>query len=78
MRKSRIEKRSVKISGCKTSVSLEPEFFEAAQEIAESRGLALARYIETLGSSQSTGNLSSAIRTAVLLHYIRLANLSGE
>lgn len=66
---TRIIKRSVVIAGHATSVSLEPEFWEALQEIASTDGLSVATLIrqidEGLAFSESK-NLSSAVRVFIL------------
>ncbi len=65
-----IEKRSVLIAGHRTSVSLEPEFWDALKTVAAARGVSLNRLIEEIDRARSAdrpfGNLSSAIRVYVL------------
>ncbi len=58
-------KRSIVIAGHATSVSLEPEFWEALKEIAQRRGTSVPRLIEDIDAGRE-GNLSSAIRVFVL------------
>ena len=60
-----VEKRSVLVAGHRTSVSLEPEFWEALKEIAARRGLSLSQMVAEIDAGRS-GNLSSAIRVFVL------------
>jgi predicted DNA-binding ribbon-helix-helix protein len=64
-----IIKRSVVISGHATSVTLEPEFWEALQGIAAAQGKSVASLIreidESLVSSRRQ-NLSSEIRVYIL------------
>ncbi len=60
-----MKKRSVKIAGHATSVTLEDEFWEALGEIAAKRGASLNQIIAEIDSGRS-GNLSSAIRVFVL------------
>ena len=62
---SDIVKRSVVIDGHRTSVSLEPAFWEVLKEIAERRGLSINKLIAEIDRGR-TGNLSSAIRVYVL------------
>ncbi len=69
-------KRSVTLSGHRTSISLEAEFWEALGDIAAERGLtvtALVNEIDQARTSPITGGLSSALRLYVLDHYRRLA-----
>jgi predicted DNA-binding ribbon-helix-helix protein len=58
-------KRSVRIAGHATSVSLEPAFWEALQEIALRRGLAVNTLLAAIDADRR-GNLSSAVRVFVL------------
>ena len=60
-----VEKRSVLVAGHRTSVSLEPEFWEALKGIAARRGASLNQLIAGI-DAERTGNLSSAIRIYVL------------
>jgi predicted DNA-binding ribbon-helix-helix protein len=70
-----IKKRSVRIAGHATSLSLEAEFWSALQEIARRRGLSLNRLIASVDVERA-GNLSSALRVFVLDCYQR-GELSG-
>ncbi|HKF70393.1 MAG TPA: ribbon-helix-helix domain-containing protein [Stellaceae bacterium] len=65
-----IKKRSVRILGHATSLSLEAEFWSALREIARRRGLSLNRLIENVDAARN-GNLSSALRVFVLECYRR-------
>lgn len=58
-------KRSVRIAGHSTSVSLEPEFWEALKAIAAARGVSLNAVVAEVDGQRST-NLSSALRVHVL------------
>ena len=60
-----VEKRSVLVAGHRTSVSLEPEFWEALKGIAAERGASLNQVIAAI-DAERTGNLSSAIRIFIL------------
>jgi predicted DNA-binding ribbon-helix-helix protein len=70
-----IIKRSVKIAGHSTSVSLEEEFWAALREIARQRGQPLAGVIASVDARRA-GNLSSALRLLVLDSY-RKGELRG-
>jgi predicted DNA-binding ribbon-helix-helix protein len=64
------QKRSVTISGHRTSVSLEEEFWTALTEIAASTKQPLAQLVDDIDKRQGRGkNLSSALRLFVLAHY---------
>lgn len=59
-------KRSLTISGHRTSVSLEPEFWEALSGLAKSEGKSLAALVGEIDAAREGRNLSSAIRVHVL------------
>lgn len=60
-----LKKRSIIIAGHATSVSLEPQFWDALKEIAAERGLSLNQMVAEIDQLR-LGNLSSAIRVFVL------------
>ena len=61
-----MKKRSVRIRGHATSVSLEEPFWAELKRMAGEAGLPLAALIETIDERRRTANLSSALRLAVL------------
>ena len=63
-----IRKRSVKIAGHSTSLSLEGVFWDALKEVAAARGLSLNALIEEIDRGRGS-NLSSAVRVYLLNHY---------
>ena len=63
-------KRSVTLSGHRTSISLETEFWRALAEIAAETKRPLARLIDEVDKREGRDkNLSSALRVFVLAHY---------
>ncbi len=73
---SKIVKRSVQISGRKTSLSLEEPFWKSLEEIAARRGMSVGELAGKIDRQHSNGNavnLSSAIRLYVLRYYWHLA-----
>lgn len=58
-------KHSVLIAGHATSITLEPEFWDALKEIAAADGKSLNALVEVVDATR-TGNLSSALRLFVL------------
>jgi len=68
----RIRKRSVKIAGHSTSLSLEGVFWDALKEIAARRGLSINALIEEIDRGRGT-NLSSAVRVYLLNHFRKAA-----
>ena len=67
--KSSVVKRSVVVSGHKTSVSLEETFWKALKEIAAGRDVALSELVASIDAERHHANLSSAIRLYVLDFY---------
>ncbi len=63
-----VVKRSVKIAGHSTSVSLEKEFWDELKRIAAEKNLSVNSMIEEI-DTQRSGNLSSALRLFVLQWY---------
>jgi predicted DNA-binding ribbon-helix-helix protein len=63
-------KRSISVSGHKTSISLEDEFWNCLREIAEERGEKyVSKLVRDINAERQFANLSSAIRMYVLRHY---------
>lgn len=60
-------KRSVKISGHATSVTIEEPFWNEIKDIATTKGMSLNALISEI-DEDFEGNLSSAIRIYVLYH----------
>lgn len=65
MPKSDIVKRSVRIAGHATSISLEAAFWQALCDIAAARQVSVNALVAAI-DAQRGGNLSSAIRLFVL------------
>lgn len=63
-----MKKHSVKLFGHVTSVTLEPEFWEALKVIAEKEKRTLQSVIESVDENRSSG-LSGALRVYVLKFY---------
>ena len=65
MTKQKLQKRSVTVSGHRTSVSIENEFWKEFAAIARRKKISINKLISDLDHSRA-GNLSSAIRVFVL------------
>jgi predicted DNA-binding ribbon-helix-helix protein len=67
-----IRKRSVRIAGHRTSLSLESAFWDQLKQIADARRLSLNKLVAEIDTARtaaaSPANLSSAIRVFVLKH----------
>ena len=59
-------RRSVKLSGHKTSIKLEEPFWQAIGEIAQARGCSISALIRSVAAKRVDGNLSSTVRVFVL------------
>ena len=68
---SQVLKRSIRIAGHNTSVSLEDAFWSAFGEIAAIRKIPLSDLLSTIDNERQHGNLSSAIRLFVLEYLSR-------
>jgi predicted DNA-binding ribbon-helix-helix protein len=75
--KSPVVKRSIVITGHKTSVSLEDAFWSGLKDIAASRTMTLSEIVASIDADRRQGNLSSAIRLFVLDHYRAQAGSTG-
>ena len=67
--KSLVVKRSIVVSGHKTSVSLEDAFWNALKEIAKARNVTVGVLVAAIDSERQQENLSSTIRLFVLEFY---------
>ena len=64
---SAVRKRSISISGHRTSFSVEQEFFDGLEAIAARRRISLAALVAEIDAGRAAdANLSSAIRVFVL------------
>jgi predicted DNA-binding ribbon-helix-helix protein len=63
-----MKKRSVRIKGHATSVSLEDPFWEVLQQIAAQEKKSLNELIAAIDTRNPDANLSSALRVFVLRH----------
>ena len=59
-------KRSLTIAGHRTSLSLEPEFWDALKNAANEDNKSMASLVGEIDTSRGERNLSSAIRVWVL------------
>lgn len=59
-------KRSLTIAGHRTSLSLEPEFWAALNDIAARQGKSLAALVRDIDAKRGRRNLSSAVRVYIL------------
>lgn len=64
-----MQKRSLTIAGHRTSIALEPEFWEALQAIADTKKVAISHLISQIDEIRTQENLSSAIRVYILNTY---------
>lgn len=64
---SRPSKHSLTLQGHRSSVSLEPEFWEAFRALARRRGMGLNALASEIDAARGARGLASAIRVAVLV-----------
>ena len=70
-------KHSVLVAGHRTSVSLEPEFWQALQRLALANNRSVNAEIGAIDAGRGERNLSSAIRLAILSAYEARLTLQG-
>lgn len=63
--KSAVVRRSIRIHGRKTSVSLENEFWNGLREIAHFENTSVSALVDRINEERDNVNLSSAIRIFV-------------
>lgn len=73
---ARPQKRSIVISGHRTSVSLEAEFWQALREIATARGISVTALLAEIDASRDDTGLSSAARVYALRYFSQLLGSS--
>ena len=76
--KSTIVKRSIVVTGHKTSVSLEDAFWNRLRVIAGEREMTLSELIASIDSHRRHSNLSSALRLFVLDFYCSQVSRTKE
>ncbi|WMT89906.1 ribbon-helix-helix domain-containing protein [Pelagibacterium sp. H642] len=70
-----MRKRSLTIAGHRTSIALEPQFWDALEAIAAERDISLPTLIAEIDEQREDTNLSSSIRVAVLIWYQQRSRL---
>ena len=78
MKTSSIKKRSIRIAGHNTSVSIEDEFWDSLREIARQRGTTLPRLIDDIDMEKKSENLASTLRIFVLRYYRDQVDNKGQ
>lgn len=63
-----LRKRSLQLAGHRTSIALEPEFWEVLEEMARDRGASLAGLMLAIDAERGERPLASACRVAALAH----------
>jgi predicted DNA-binding ribbon-helix-helix protein len=74
---SPVVKRSVKIAGHSSSVTLEDAFWRALREIATAQNIRVSELVSRIAKDRQNKNLSSAIRLFVLGYYRQAASDRG-
>jgi predicted DNA-binding ribbon-helix-helix protein len=64
--KSQAIKRSIRVDGHKTSITLEDAFWSGLKEIAQAQGATVAQTVTEIDKTRQRSNLSSAVRLFVL------------
>ena len=67
-----MKKISISLSGHQTSISLEKEFFDVLQKIANSKNVSVASIIKQIDEQRlPSSNLSSEIRIWILMQVLK-------
>ena len=70
-----IYRRTIRLNGKRTSVSLEDEFWQALREIASRKNMTASALVEQIDLERNTVNLSSAVRLFVIDYYSSVSTL---
>ena len=62
-------KKSLTLSGHKTSIALENEFWMALEVISKNKNIEIDRLIEKIDKKERNGSLASAIRVFILKNF---------
>jgi len=65
-------KKSLTLSGHKTSIALEKEFWIALEEISKKQNIDIDKLIEKIDKKGRSGSLASTIRVFILKKYMNL------
>ena len=65
-------KRSLTLSGHKTSIALENEFWIALEVISKNKNIEIDKLIEKIDKKERNGSLASAIRVFILKKFMKL------
>ena len=65
-------KKSLILSGHKTSVALENDFWTALEMIAKNKSLSTDSIIQTIDKKERNGSLASALRVFILNSFIEM------
>lgn len=71
-------KRSLSIAGHRTSLSLEPEFWEALRKRAAAKGVSVSALVAEIDQARGERNLSSAVRVWVLEDLMQRIEADGK
>jgi predicted DNA-binding ribbon-helix-helix protein len=68
-------KRSLTLQGHRTSVSLEPAFWQSLREIADQKGISINALAAEVDATRGDVGLATALRLAILAHLRARAGL---
>jgi predicted DNA-binding ribbon-helix-helix protein len=77
MKSAVFKRRSIKVNGRKTSVSLEDSFGDALREVADEQRTSVTRLVGQIAHGRRTINLSGAIRLFLLNHFMEKFGCAG-
>lgn len=68
-----LQKRSMTIAGHRTSLALEPEFWDVLEECAKARGVSLPKLIESIDEARAASHPDRALASAARVHALHFA-----
>jgi predicted DNA-binding ribbon-helix-helix protein len=71
MNKGALQKRSMRIAGHRTSIALEPEFWQALEKVARARDLSLPALIAGIDAARATEAPNASLASAVRVHVLQ-------
>jgi predicted DNA-binding ribbon-helix-helix protein len=66
---SRLVNRNVRDGTKRTSIRLEPEYWEAAREICQRENMSISKLVELATKEHSDGGRTSALRTYIVTYF---------
>jgi predicted DNA-binding ribbon-helix-helix protein len=73
-----VPSRNIMVSGRRTSMRLETDYWEALEEIVDREGLTLSEYLTEIDEDRGTTSLTAFVRLSVLEYFRKAATDDGH